>query len=210
MPLWIILLYDFSIFICAFIAVLVSAARYAQYALVVALEWAFFSGILIKGFIDLNWWQLLLLMILSCYLIRLLINIEALFFSLCIASSIIVIEFMIIIGMEIVGSPVNTRTGVFSTIATVIGTIVVVWYNYDDVDPIGLVDIPIVNVLVRILSSGILALAGYIFGGQFLPSTLGMFEEVQYGIYNAMGLPIAISFFVISFIAFSIKDRLYN
>lgn len=72
-----------------------------------------------------------------------------------------------------------------------------------------MVGLPIVNVLVRIFSSGILALAGYIFGGLFLPSTLGMFENVQNGIYNAMGLPIAIDFFIISFIVFSIKDRFY-
>lgn len=66
-------------------------------------------------------------MSLSCSLIRQLLNIQDIFFALCIASSIVVIEFMIIIGMEIVGSPVNMHTGVISTIAAVVGTIVIVW-----------------------------------------------------------------------------------
>lgn len=50
-------------------------------------------------------------------------------FALCIASSILVIEFMIYLGMEIAGNPGNTRTGVISTIVTVIGTIFIVWHN---------------------------------------------------------------------------------
>lgn len=209
MPVWMFLLNDFLIIFCAAIAILISAARFAPYVLVVALEWFFLSGKMVSGYPVLIWWQLLILMSLSCSLIRLLFNLQDIFFAICIASSILVIEFMIYLGMGIGGNPGNTRTGIISTIVTVIGTIVVVWHNYNDADPYGLVDIPIVNVLVRILSSGILALGGYIFGGLFLPCTLGMSDKVQYGMYNEMGLPIAIGFFVVSFIVFLIMDRIY-
>lgn len=166
---------------------------------------------LAQKFIDihrLHWILVLLIMGLSGFVMWLLLNVKSLYFALTSLSSILIISLILYLGIDILGISENTNTGIVSTIAIVIGTIVVLKLSYDDTDPENFLDCRVFNFIIRIVSSLILGFAGYIYGGLFLPTFLGMYDKVEYGMYNVMGLPIGLGLFMVSFLAFYIMDQI--
>lgn len=192
------------------VAVLITATRYAPYTLVICVEWFLLSG-KVKDFPVFGWWQLIIVILISVAITRLLFCLRTLFFAIYIASAVLVIGFIttLMIGMFKINQ--GLMLGVIGSILIVIGGIIVAAMAYlnndDDIETVDIIGVPVLNIVIRIIGAATVAFSGYTFGGLFLPGFLGMEDKIQTGIYNAMGLPIALVFFVLSFITFLIIDK---
>jgi len=212
-PVWFFYLLSDLLYIAILIvAIAITATRYAPYTLVVCVEFFFLSGKMIKGFPVLNWWQLIIVILLSIAITRLLFYLRTLFFAIYITSAVLAIGFIVTLMIGIFNIDLGIMLGIISSILTVIGAIVVTImaciYNEDDIGTIDIIGVPVLNIIIRIVGAAIVAFSGYAFGGLFLPGFLGMNDNIEIGMYNAMGLPIALGCFVVSFIAFFIIDKL--
>jgi len=212
-PVWFLyLLSDLLYMAIIIVAVAITATRYAPYTLVVCVEFFFLSGKMIKGFPVLNWWQLIIIVLISVAITRLLFYLRTLFFAIYIASAVLVIGFITTLMIGIFKIDEGLMLGVIGSILIVIGAVVVAVMAYlnndDDIETVDIIGVPILNIIVRIIGAAMVAFSGYAFGGLFLPGFLGMADKIEIGMYNAMGLPIALGCFVLSFVAFFIIDKL--
>ena len=193
------------------IAVLITATRYAPYTVVIFVDWFLFSG-KVKGFPALKWWQLIIAILISIALTRLLFYLRTLFFAIYIASAAIVIGIITALVMGLFRIDEGLMLGIIGSIAIIIGaiTVAVIAYinNDDEIETVDIIGIPVLNILVRIVGATLISFSGYVFGGIFLPGFLGMNDKIGIGMYNAMGLPIALGCFIVSFVAFLIIDKL--
>jgi hypothetical protein len=192
------------------VAVAITATRYAPYTLVICVEWFLLSG-KVKGFPVLKWWQLIIVILISIAITRLLFYLRTLFFAIYIASAVLVIGFITTLMIGIFRFDQGLMLGVIGSILIVIGAVVVAvmacFNNDDDIEAVDIIGAPVLNIIVRIVGAALIAFSGYAFGGLFLPGFLGMNDKIAKGMYNAMGLPIALGCFFVSFIAFFIIDK---
>lgn len=211
-PVWFCYILSDLLYLGIFIvAVLITATRYAPYTLVICVEWFLLSGT-VKGFPVLKWWQLIIVILISIALTRLLFYLRTLFLAIYIASAALVIGFITTLMIGIFSIDEGLMLGVIGSILIIIGAVVVAVMAYlnndDDIETVDIIGVPVLNIIVRIIGAAMVAFSGYAFGGLFLPGFLGLEDKIEIGMYNAMGLPIALGSFVVSFIAFFIIDKL--
>lgn len=211
-PVWFFYLLSDLLYMAIFIvAVAITATRYAPYTLVICVEWFLLSG-KVKGFPVLKWWQLIIVILISISITRLLFYLRTLFFAIYIASAVLVIGFITTLMIGIFRFDQGLMLGVIGSILIVIGAVVVAvmacFNNDDDIEVVDIIGAPVLNTIVRIVGAALIAFSGYAFGGLFLPGFLGMNDKIAKGMYNAMGLPIALGCFFVSFIAFFIIDKM--
>nr|WP_295685009.1 hypothetical protein [uncultured Lachnoclostridium sp.] len=211
-PVWFYYILSDLLYLGVFIvAVLIIATRYAPYTLVICVEWFLLSG-KAKGFPVLKWWQLLIVILISIAITRFLFYLRTLLLAIYITSAVLVIGFIttLMIGMFKIDQ--GLMLGVIGSILIVIGSVVVAVMAYlnndDDIGTVDIIGVPVLDIIIRIIGAAMVAFSGYAFGGLFLPGFLGMEDKIKIGMYNDMGLPIALGCFVVSFIAFSIIDKL--
>jgi|GEM_PF-6314669 hypothetical protein len=210
-PVWFFYLLSDLLYMAIFIvAVAITATRYAPYTLVICVEWFLLSG-KVKGFPVLKWWQLIIVILISISITRLLFYLRTLFFAIYIASAVLVIGFITTLMIGIFRFDQGLMLGVIGSILIVIGAVVVAvmacFNNDDDIEVVDIIGAPVLNTIIRIVGAALIAFSGYAFGGLFLPGFLGMNDKIAKGMYNAMGLPIALGCFFVSFIAFFIIDK---
>lgn len=211
-PVWFYYILSDLLYLGIFIvAVLITATRYAPYTLVICVEWFLLSGN-VKGFPVLKWWQLIIVILISIAITQLLFYFSTLFLAIYISSAVLVIGFITTLMISIFQIDEGLILGVIGSILIVIGAIVVTImaciYNEDDIVTIEILGVPVLNIIIRIVGAAIVAFSGYVYGGLFLPGFLGMEDKIKNGMYNSMGLPIALGCFVVSFVAFLIIDKL--